>query len=346
MRCEYPDRPVSPCDPGQRTRICAPTHDHGRRRLAVFISLFLPRGVKVTFLGTGGTYPCPERNTAAISLRVQDELLLFDCGEGTQRRLMESEESFMRISRIFLSHHHGDHCYGLPGLLQTMSLNGRTDPLDISGPRGTRALIGAFLELGNRLTFEVRPRDLLDGDRIEAPRFTVTAALAEHSSPDLAFSVEELPRPGRFNEPRALELGIPKGPLFGRLQRGESVKAKDGSMVTPEMVLGAARRGRKFVYTGDTRPCEAVVRLSNRADLLVHDSTHAGDLQEKAKEFMHSTCVEAAEVAKEAGAARLALFHFSPRYEDPSPLEAQARQVFPAAFASADLMSVDIPFPE
>lgn len=302
--------------------------------------------MKLTFLGTGGTYPCPERNTAGIALRVQDELLLFDCGEGTQKRLMESEESFMRISRVFLSHLHGDHCYGLPGMLQTMALNGRTDPLEVCGPRGTKRLVEAFLDLGNRLTFAVRPRELGDGEQIEAQRFTVTAALAEHSAPNLAYSVKEHERPGRFNEPRALELGVPKGPLFGRLQRGESVKASDGSAVTPEMVMGPPRRGRKFVYSGDTRPCGAVVKLARGADILVHDCTHSADLAEKAKEFFHATSVEAAQVARDAGAARLALFHFSPRYEDPAPLVEEAKKVFEASFASADLMSVEIPLPE
>jgi ribonuclease Z len=301
--------------------------------------------VKVTFLGTGGTYPCPSRTTASIALRVQDELLLFDCGEGAQRRLMESGESFMRVSRVFLSHHHGDHSYGLPGLLQTMALNGRTDRLEIHGPRGTRELVRAFLELGRPVGFEVRASDLADGARVEAPKFTVTAALARHSAPNLAFAVEEPVRVGRFDEPRALELGVPKGPLFGRLQRGESVTTPAGKVVSPDMVLGAPRRGRKFVYSGDTRPCESVATLARGADLLVHDSTHAGDLAEKAKEFMHSTCVEAARLAKEAGAARLALFHFSPRYEDVEPLASEAREVFPSTFATADLMTLDIPLP-
>ena len=305
--------------------------------------------MKLVFLGTGGSYPSRERNLACVALRMMDgEVVLFDCGEGTQRQMMHTSISFMQVRCILLSHFHGDHFLGLPGLVQTMYLNERKDPLDIYGPPKTVRRIESLLGLGHfNPTFEIRVHDLEGGEVVKRESYTIKATWANHGVPNMAFAVEEDPRPGRFDKPKALSLGIPEGPLFGKLQRGETVTHK-GKTYTPEMVLGPTRKGRKVVYTGDTAPCEAVEELASGADVLIHDSTGGTDLEEKMNEWGHTSSRQAAKIAEKAGAKVLFLTHISPRYreDEAAKLLEDAKAVFPNTVLGKDFLEFDVPFQE
>ena len=298
----------------------------------------------VVFVGTGGSWPSPERNVTSVAVRIGPEVILLDCGEGTQRQLMSSSVSFMKISRIFVSHFHGDHFLGLPGLIQSMALNDRKEPLEIYGPAGIVELMKSLLGLGYfKPTFEVCVEELEPGERVEFERYSVTCALADHSVPCYAYGIEESPRPGKFNKARALELGVPEGPSFSRLQSGESVTLPDGKVVEPSMVLGAPRKGRKLVFSGDTKPCDSVSALASGCDLLIHDATAAADNEDKANTYGHASARQAAALAMNAGVRMLALVHISPRYEDAAPLLEEAKAIHPNCILPKDLDEVEVP---
>ncbi len=293
-------------------------------------------------MGTGGSVPTPERNTVAIALRHGPEVLLFDCGEGTQRQFMRSSFSYMKVTRVFVTHLHGDHFLGLPGLIQSMNFNGRERPLYIYGPEGTIDMVEGVLKLGLfDLGFDVVARELTDTEVVEGDDFTVKAIKVDHTVPALGYVFEEKGYPGRFIPERAKDLGVPEGPLFARLQAGEWVEVEDG-IVTPDMVLGPSRNGMKFSYSGDTRPCEGFMEAARGSDVMVHEATVDSSLSEKAKAFGHSTAEEAARLAHRAGVRRLYLVHFSGRYEDPSILLEEAVRYFSESYLAADLMVVDI----
>jgi len=293
--------------------------------------------MRVVFLGTGGTYPCTERNVMAIAVQLGKEVALLDCGEGTQRQFMRSNVSFMSTRWIFITHYHGDHFLGLPGLIQSMNLNGRKRAMDIFGPPGTVELMDFLLTAGHFTPgYEIVSHDLKPKEEVRLEEFSVLAAKADHTVPTLAYGLVEDDRPGRFDVKKAADLGIPAGPFFRRLQQGESIKV-GGRTIEPGQVLGPSRKGRKVVYTGDTRPCKEIIELSKDADLLIHDATLLSSEKEVASDFGHSTAGEAAEVAKKAGARALALIHCSPRYKDHRILVEEAKGSFPNVFAPSDL---------
>jgi len=297
----------------------------------------------VIFLGTGGSWPTVKRNVSAIAVKRGGEILLFDCGEGTQRQIQRSGLSYMQIKSIFISHFHGDHFLGLPGLIQTMQLNDRKEPLTIYGPRGISRIVEIVKNLGYfRPSYEIVGKDVDEGDEIRFDGYSVRPFRVEHNVPALGYVLEEDMRPGRFNKKKALELGIPEGPLFGRLQRGESIKLKDGRMITPDMVLGPPRPGRKVVYTGDTKPCNKVVEFARNADLLIHDATFLSDLEDVAIEYGHSTARQAAEIAKEANVDRLVLTHISPRYLDDRAIEEEAKNIFENSIVARDFLKLEV----
>ena len=297
----------------------------------------------VIFLGTGGSWPTVKRNVSAIAVKRGGEILLFDCGEGTQRQIQKSGLSYMQIKSIFISHFHGDHFLGLPGLIQTMQLNDRKEPLTIYGPRGTSRIVEIVKNLGYfRPSYEIVGKDVDEGDEIRFNGYSVRPFRVKHNVPALGYVLEEDMRPGRFNKKKALELGIPEGPLFGRLQRGESIKLKDGRVITPDMVLGPPRPGRKVVYTGDTKPCDNVVEFARNADLLIHDATFLSDLEDIATEYGHSTARQAAEIAKEANVDKLVLTHISPRYMDERLIEKEAKEVFKNSIVARDFLKLEV----
>jgi ribonuclease Z len=299
--------------------------------------------LKIIFLGTGGSWPTVKRNVSSIAIKRNSEVLLFDCGEGTQRQFQKSSLSYMQISKIFVSHFHGDHFLGIPGLLQTMQLNDREDPIHLYGPRGMKSLSNQLLHLGYfKPTYEVMAHEVADGDIIDYKGYVIRVCRACHNVPSVAYSLEESMRPGKFNKPKALEMGIPEGPLFSQLQKGSSITLKDGSKILPEMVLGPARKGRKIVISGDTIPCEKISVLAKDADVLIHEGTFTSDFEENAGEYGHSTARQAATIAKQAGVKRLYLTHISPRYLDKRVIENEARDVFPASYVPRDLQEISI----
>jgi len=302
--------------------------------------------MKIVFLGTGGTYPSKIRNVTSIAVQLPGEVVVFDCGEGTQRQLMHSSVSFMKISRIFVSHLHADHFLGIPGLVQSMSLNGREDALNIYGPEGTKSNVEAMLRLGYfKSGFEVVTQDLPPGAVLDFGAYSVRCIEADHSIPSLAFCLEERPRPGKFNLKKAKKLSIPEGPLFRRLQEGRPVTV-GGRKVVPKQVLGRPRLGRKLVYTGDTKPSKEVVKLSKNADVLIHDCTLDSSHGKLASDFGHSTAAEAAGIAKAARVRTLFLVHLSPRYESHEVLEREARKVFRNSIVAQDLMEFVVRYRE
>jgi len=303
--------------------------------------------LNVIFLGTGGSIPTPKRGLSAIAIRRKTELLLFDCGEGTQRQMIQAGVGFHRKAKIFVTHMHGDHVLGLPGLLQTMSLLDRTKKLEIYGPQGIKAFVEAISQTVRfSLTFPVQVSEVEAGLVCEEKEYEVYAAQSDHIDHSLAYALIEKPRPGRFNIEKARSLGVPEGPLWSKLQGGSSVKLPSGRIVKPEMVLGPPRPGRKIVYTGDTRQSENLVKLAENADLLIHEATFDDELTERAVEDGHSTPGMAAETAKKAGVKRLVLTHISARYKDAGLLLEQARKVFVNTELAEDFLRLELPLSE
>jgi len=302
--------------------------------------------VNIVFLGTSGAIPSVSRNLTSTALHYDSEVILFDCAEGTQRQFMMSSLSFMKVDKIFITHFHGDHFLGLPGLLQSMSFMGRETPLSIFGPEGMIKIVNDMVSMGYFARgFDIQVGEMKGGDTLDFPQYTVRAVAVEHLVPALGYVLEEGDRPGRFNVERAIELGIPQGPLYRRLQAGEDVEF-EGMAFTSEMVMGPPRRGRKVVISGDTAPCSNLVEASRGADVLIHESTYASDMEEKAIEYGHSTAGGAATVAMEAGVGILYLTHLSNRYEESSVMEREAQEIFPNTTVAEDLMSVEVPSPE
>ncbi len=299
--------------------------------------------LRVTFLGTGGTLPTPNRNPSAMLVNREGELMLFDCGEGTQQQMMRAKTG-MKVNSIFITHFHADHFIGIPGLIQTMSFNGRTEPLDIYGPKWTEQFVALFKKLGYyNLGFEVNAHELEGGEVTDKGDYSISAIATDHGIPSLGYSLEEKKRAGRFDREKAIELGVPVGPLFSKLQKGEAVTVH-GRKVLPSQVMGEPRPGRKIVYSGDTRPCDSIVKASKDADLLIHDGTLAEELKDWAVETKHSTAKEAALIAKKAKVKQLVLTHISSRYsESTEPLLREAREVFGNVRIAEELMQIEIP---
>jgi ribonuclease Z len=293
--------------------------------------------MRLTFLGTAGSWPTKERSASAIALDTEREMVLLDCGEGTQRQFFQSSASFMRVRRVFLTHFHGDHFLGLPGLIQSMGLNNRTEPLDVYGPPDAEEMVGRALRMGYYThRFDVRTHALAPDTTVELDGYSVRTAAADHPVPALAYRVEEGPKRGRFDGERARSMGI-HGPDFARLEEGESVRV-GATVVHPSDVMGPPRPGRSIVYSGDTAPSENIRRLATRATLLIHEATAAQELEAEANRWGHSSARQAAQVAQDAEVGTLFLTHFSSRYKELEPLETEARIVFPGSHAARDLL--------
>ncbi|MFA9516654.1 ribonuclease Z [Halopenitus sp. H-Gu1] len=305
--------------------------------------------LRVRFLGTGGAVPTTERAPSAIYINREGDRLLFDCGEGTQRQMMRFGTGFS-VDRVFLTHLHGDHILGLPGLIQTMDFNDRDRPLTIHCPPNTTRKIDDLVHVaGHDSSFQVRIKEAVPGTvAFDAEEYEVRAFETAHRTRSQGYVIEEDDRLGRFDRPKAEELGVPSGPKFGRLHEGESVELEDGTVVRPEQVVGPPRPGRRVVYTADTRPQNRTVEVADEADLLVHDATFADDMAERARETAHSTGREAGEIAARSAAKRLALTHISSRYTgDASLIEAEAREAFDGeCFIPNDGQTVEVPYPD
>ena len=301
--------------------------------------------LEVVFLGTVGSVPTVDRALPSVVVKRKDEILMFDCGEGVQRQMIKARVGFHRKMKVFVSHMHGDHVLGLPGLLQTMSLFDRNQKLEVYGPIGVNAFIEAIQRTVQFvLTFPVEIHEIEDEGMVcDEKEYQVQAARTDHLIPNLAYALVEKPRPGRFSPEKAMALGLPEGPLWSELQQGKEVKTSTGKIIKPEQVVGSPRPGRKIAYSGDTRPTENLVKLAENADLLIHEATLSDELMEKAQEDGHSTPSQAAEIARKADVKKLILTHVSARYKDTQQLLEEAQKIFPNLEVAEDFMKIDIP---
>jgi len=305
--------------------------------------------MRVTFLGTSGAIPSTERNPSALLVEREGDRLLFDCGEGTQRQMMRYETGF-DLGHIFVTHTHGDHVLGLPGLLQTWDFDERDAPVAIHAPAGTRSQIeGLVSATGERPSYPVRVHQIEAGDVVlDRSEYEVRAVDVDHRTNAVGYALIEDDRKGRFDREYAEEeLGLPPGPKYSKLHRGEAVE-HEGRTVQPEEVVGPDRPGRRLVYTGDTRPTDGVRAAAEDADLLVHDATFGEEHRERAHKTAHSTAREAGKVASDAGAKRLALTHLSTRYTGRGwQLEDEAADAFDGeVFMADDGLRVEVPYPD
>jgi ribonuclease Z len=297
----------------------------------------------LVFLGTGGSVPTARRATACLLARIGGERLLFDCGEGSQRQMHRSV-GLVALDEIYVTHFHADHYLGIPGLLKTYDLQGRERLLRVIGPPGLIELFKALRRIFGRLNYEVELIELDEGEAVRHDGYEVRSFPVEHSTRAYGYALVEDSRPGHFDPDAAKQLGVPEGPDFGRLQRGEVVQGSDG-IVRPDQVMGATRAGRKIVITGDTAPCEMTHLAAHQAQVLVHDGSFADEEIARALETRHSTARQAAELARAAEVAMLGLVHISSRY-DVRDVLAEAREVFDRVVAPRDFDLIEIPFPE
>jgi len=306
----------------------------------------------VTFLGTSAARPTVERNVSGLAVHREGETLLFECGEGTQRQMMRYGVSFA-LSEIFFTHFHADHFLGVIGLIRTLGLQGRPEPLFLFGPKGAKKVLSTALQLGvERAPFPVEITEVKAGDTVTGPikrdGYDICAFPTEHGGgPSLGYILKEHVRRGRFDVEKARALGIPEGPVWGQLSKGEEVRLSDGQTVRASDVVGPARPGRLIAFTGDTRPCAATVDAAQGADLLIHEATFGEEERDRARDTGHSTAKEAAHVALAAKAKRLVLSHVSARYSiSADELVREAREVFPDSGVAKDGMEIDVPFAE
>ena len=307
--------------------------------------------MEITFLGTSSGVPTRSRNVSSVALRLPQraEVWLFDCGEGTQHQLQRSDIKSSQIRRIFVTHMHGDHTFGLMGLIASCGLAGTGQPIDIYGPEGLKEYLlttakYSYINFGDRL----RIHTVKTGVLYEDDEFIVSCRLLKHRVPAHGYRVEEKDRPGMFNLEKAKALGIPPGPVYGQLKQGKVVTLEDGRKINGKDLCGKAESGRKFVYCTDTVFCDAAVELSQDADVLIHEATFAHQDAQMAFEKMHSTTTMAAQVALLAGVKQLIMTHFSPRYAPGNPiqlndLKQEARAIFPQTKLAYDFYSHEIP---
>jgi ribonuclease Z len=300
----------------------------------------------LVFLGTSASMPTALRAPAAFLLRRGGERLLFDCAEGTQRQLQRSTVGLPDLEEIFLTHFHGDHFLGLPGMLKTFALRGRDGvPLTVYGPSGLKELFRQLKPFLGRLPYPLTTVELEAGEELERGQYRIETFALDHGVAALGYALVEHERPGRFDVAAADALGVPPGPERGMLQGGEAVTLPDGRVITPDTVLGPARPGRKVVLAADTAPSQVVAQAARKADLLVHEATFGTAEAERARETLHSTAAEAAEVAKRAEVRLLALTHLSTRYFG-SELAEEAREVFADSVVPRDFDVIEVPYPE
>ncbi|MDO5853953.1 MAG: ribonuclease Z [Thermoplasmata archaeon] len=288
------------------------------------------------FLGTSAAVPSKQRSTSCVAVREGADVILFDCGEGSQRQIMASPVSFMKIRAILISHMHGDHIFGLPGLLQTMGLSERKEPLTVYGPRGLAAFVESTMSLTEdedaEAPYSIIVAELDGGEEFTVRGFSVKCFRTEHGMMSLGYVLRQPDRPGKLDHRKALELGIRDGPDMARLKNGEAV-----GDVRPEDVIGPSVPGLSVAYTGDTRPCGSTVENVAGVDVLIHEATYMDSEARNAAEHNHSTAAEAARVAKEAGVRHLILTHISHRYDDREAVAAEARAIFPETYAAEDM---------
>jgi ribonuclease Z len=304
--------------------------------------------LEVFVLGTGGMMPLPGRGLTSVLLRREGELFLFDCGEGTQIGLRRLNLRWKKITSIFISHTHADHVTGLPGILMLSSQVDRDDPLYIYGPPKIREFVDAMRRtLDMYINYEIVVREIEGGvPVVRAEEYSICSHSLVHTKPCLAYSLVEKMRPGIFFPEKALALGVPRGPLWSKLQGGGEVSLPDGSVVKPSQVMGDERKGRKFCFATDTVAAPGLVEFARKSDLFICEGMFAEELAETAAEKKHLTAAQAARIAREGGVKKLGLIHYSPRYSERElkTLLGEAREIFPESFLTRDLQHIEMPF--
>jgi ribonuclease Z len=307
--------------------------------------------VQITFLGTSSGVPTRSRNVSSVALRLSQraEVWLFDCGEGTQHQLLRSDLKSSQIRRIFITHMHGDHIYGLMGLLASCGLAGSTERIDLYGPPELEDYLRAGKKYSHtNFSFPVQVHAVQPGIVYEDEEYIVSCRSLKHRIPACGYRVEEKDRPGRFNLEKATAMGIPPGPIYGKLKRGETVTLPDGRQFKGSEFCGEPEVGRKVVYCTDTVYCDNAVELARDADVLIHEATFAHQDAQLAFERLHSTSTMAAQVALGAGVKQLIMTHFSPRYAPGNAimlddLLQEARAIFPQTTLAYDFFTYDVP---
>ena len=298
--------------------------------------------MELIFLGTTGAVPTLERSHACVCLVRDGEILMFDAGEGAQISYLKSNLGWNKKMKIFVTHLHGDHCIGILGLLQTMTLRNRTEPIEIYGPKGIEEFIAANTKIMNfGLSFPVLITQVSEGTVVSEEKYEVRTCEAEHSVPTFSFLLEEKEKPGTFYPEKAISIGIPKGELWHKLQQGEEVVV-DGKSIKPSEVVGPNVPGKKIGISGDTRPTKKLEAFFKNCDYLVFDSTFLDELKENAILTCHSTAKEAATFAKNTNVSNLILTHFSARYKDENVLLDEAKTVHSSVIAAHDQLKIDI----
>ncbi|KDE47774.1 ribonuclease Z [Geobacillus sp. CAMR5420] len=305
--------------------------------------------MELLFLGTGAGVPAKERNVSSVALQLLDErgaTWLFDCGEATQHQILHTAIRPRRIEHIFITHLHGDHLFGLPGLLGSRSFQSGETPLTVFGPKGIRAFVETALSVsGTRLRYELNIAEIEEGVIFDDERFQVIAKRLDHGMLSYGFRVVEKDLPGPLLVDRLKALGVRPGPIYQQIKQGKTVMLDDGTVIDGREFVGPPQKGRIVAVLGDTRFCEAAIELARDADVVVHEATFAAAEQRLAHDYFHSTTTDAAEVARRAGAKRLILTHISSRYQGEAALRlvAEARKVFPNTDLAADFASFSIP---
>ena len=298
--------------------------------------------MKLVFLGTSAAQPTAKRGLSCICLEREGEILMFDAGESTQISYMKSGLGWNKKMKIFVTHLHGDHCVGILGLLQTMSMQNRTESLEIFGPKGIDEFLAANIKILNfGLSFSILITIVNEGTIYENNKFLIHAAKANHSITAFSYLFEEKDKPGRFNVEKAKELGIPKGELWNKLQNGEDITNNE-KIIKPEQVLGKKRLGKKIGISGDTMPTKELEEFFRECDYLVFDSTFLDEEKQKAQDTCHSTAKQAAELGKNANVKNLILTHFSARYKDEIGHKTEAEQIHNSVITAKDLLEVII----
>ncbi|MDX2100407.1 MAG: ribonuclease Z [Leptolyngbyaceae cyanobacterium bins.59] len=307
--------------------------------------------LQLTFLGTSSGVPTRSRNVSGIALRLpqRSEVWLFDCGEGTQHQLIKSDLRISQLTRIFVTHMHGDHIFGLMGLLASCGLAGNPNRIDIYGPPGLDDYLKASIRYSQtHFSYPVKVHTVKPGIVFEDAEFVVTCAPLKHRVPAFGYRIQEKDRPGHFDVEKAKELGIPSGPLYGKLKRGEVITLPDGRKINGAEFCGPPQVGRSVVYCTDTIYCESAVELAKQADLLIHEATFAHQDAEMAFQRLHSTSTMAAQAALVAGVQTLIMTHFSPRYAPGNDLELkdllkEAQAIFPNTKMAYDFWTYEVP---
>jgi len=298
--------------------------------------------MKLVFLGTSAAQPTPERGLTCICLEKEGEILMFDAGEGAQISYLKSGLGWNKKMKIFVTHLHGDHCIGILGLLQTMTLQNRIEPMEIYGPDGIEEFIAANIKVLNfGLSFPVMITTVREGIIVNEKTYTINSCEADHSITSYSYLFQEKDKPGRFFPDKAKELGVPEGELWHKLQTGQDIQVGD-KIVKSSDVLGEKRPGKRIGISGDTRPTKKLEEFFKDCDYLSFDSTFSHELQDKALETHHSTAKEAADLAKKANVSNLILTHFSARYNDESVLLEEAKTIHSSVIAAKDLLEIEI----